>query len=93
METRYFRYNELGEPFEVPETALEEGDGEPIAIVTQENRAWKIEVDQYYCRDGLLRLEITQPLDRALRTFRMLLEADTELETNDIQEFSPERMS
>ena len=38
---------------------------------------------QYYERDGVLKLTITQPLNRALATFAALLAADTQLETRE----------
>lgn len=39
-----------------------------------------LEIQQYYGRGGQLRLSITQPLDRALKTFAALLAADAALE-------------
>jgi hypothetical protein len=35
---------------------------------------------QYYARDGVCQLELTQSLNRALQTFAAILAADAELE-------------
>jgi hypothetical protein len=51
------------------------GDGTVVMVEGADGR-WTIECEQYYGRDGVCKLEITQPLERALRTFGALLAAD-----------------
>lgn len=78
MQARYFKFDDKGKPFEVYESHF---GVESIAIVEAlDTGTWRIEIDQYYSRDGKLVLEITQPLDRALRTFLALIEHDREEE-------------
>lgn len=61
-----------------------DGDGDNILVeVTEDRGVITLDCTQYYCREGILRLTITQPLERALATFAALLQADTRLEVED----------
>lgn len=54
------------------ECAKTVGDGTLVTVTCEGNDWYVIEADQHYCR-----LEITQDLQRALRTFAALLQHDT----------------
>ncbi|SED16466.1 hypothetical protein SAMN05444161_2655 [Rhizobiales bacterium GAS191] len=59
-----------------------EGDERAAADVEElPGGAYRIELQQYYSKDGVFQMTISQPLDRAMRTFVAALRADTELET------------
>jgi hypothetical protein len=45
---------------------------------------WTLSCVQYYARDGVCQLEITQSLNRALQTFAAILAAAAELEGGEI---------
>ena len=79
---RFFVLND--ELREVTETDAVEAslDGETVVEITTFGGGghYLIECYQYYNSAGVCRLEITQPLERALRTFRALIEHDTKEE-------------
>ena len=54
-----------------------------VVMVSEDHGVYTMECLQYYERDGVLKLTITQPLNRALATFAALLAADTQLETRE----------
>jgi hypothetical protein len=59
----------------------DDGDIHPTVTVTSTSPGrHTIEVDSYYSPFGVLKLEITQPLDRALKMFGVLLCADSKAE-------------
>lgn len=59
---------------------FEDWDGDervPATVEHIDNYTYKITADMYYSPEGRLELAITQPLERAIRTFVALLKADT----------------
>jgi hypothetical protein len=42
-----------------------------------------LECDQYYSRDGVMQLTISQPLERALKTYGRLLDAEFALDQQE----------
>ncbi len=58
-----------------------EGDERNSAVVEEVAPGkFQISLDQYYSKDGVFAMTITQPLERAIRTFIAALAADTEEE-------------
>lgn len=53
----------------------------PVTIKKQGKDHYHMSCVEYYSSEGILRLEITQPFDRALNTFALLLRADNRLES------------
>lgn len=60
----------------------DEADQADVTVTVTEKRPghFIIEADQYYFKDGICRLEITQPFERAMHTFLGLLRIDDGLE-------------
>jgi hypothetical protein len=84
--TRYFQFSTDGSSYRESADEQEcynfDGDATPVEVTDLGGGAWKLRTDVYYSRGGYLELQLTQPLDRALRTFAGLLSVDTELETS-----------
>jgi exonuclease VII small subunit len=73
----------IGSFTEITEKQKESGFHDFLIIVEELDKChFRLESSQYYYKDGILKLEITQPLERALETFRRLLNADQQIDLN-----------
>lgn len=81
--TRYYLFELAGGSFRelTAQEAWEYGGDDTLVEASQgfSLNHWVLECQQYYGRDGICKLEITQSLERALKTFAALLAADLEL--------------
>lgn len=69
--TKFFTIEDL------QEVAEDYDDARTLVQVTEKAQGhYVLECVQYYCRDGVCRLEITAPLDWALRVFQAALAQD-----------------
>ena len=59
-----------------PVNETDAGDYDTIIEVTNRDGLVRIEADLYYSASGVLRLEVTQPVPRAVRMFEALLARD-----------------
>jgi len=85
--TRYYAFeNDVSDFKELSAEAAENygGDGALVEVEWKGPNHWTLSCVQYYARDGLCQLEITQSLNRALQTFAAILAADAELEGGEI---------
>ena len=67
----------------------EEWDGSdknPVTVTCLDVNHYKIEAEMYYCSSGQFEMTITQPLERAIRTFMAAMIADSELETGVVED-------
>src|SRR5882762_2785224 len=66
---------------EAEQDAASGGEHTVVTVVQKAECHYVLEADQYYFPDGKMVLEITQPLERALRTYGALLMADSLIES------------
>ncbi len=86
METKYYVFGNDGVTYYLltddylDEDGVYNGDDSVVTVTEVSPNRFRLECDDYYSKDGSLILEITKPLDRALRTYMALLNADSEMD-------------
>ncbi len=81
METKYYVFGNDGVtvyPITNDEADDYRGDDTVVTVTEISPKRFRFEIE-YYGKEGCLTLEITQPLDPALRTYMALLNADSEI--------------